>query len=66
MSVIKIPMLYAGSKGEKTLYSLFDSGANLSCIHPDLAEGIETPTSLGRIRQISTPARPGHKVTKFH
>jgi hypothetical protein len=61
MSVIKIPMLYAGSKGEKMLYSLFDSGANLSCIHPDFAGAIETPTSLGRTRQISTAAE-GHFI----
>ena len=56
MSVIKIPMLYAGSKGQKMFYSLFDSGANLSCIHPDFAGAIETPTYLGRTRQISTAA----------
>jgi hypothetical protein len=35
MSVIKVPFLYAGSKGEKHLYTLFDSGANLSCINPE-------------------------------
>lgn len=54
-------MLYAGSKGEKMLYSLFDSGANLSCIHPDFAGAIETPTYLGRTRQISTAAE-GHFI----
>lgn len=35
MSIIKHPLLYVGSKGEKHLYTLFDSGANLSCINPD-------------------------------
>ena len=59
MSVIKLPLLYVGSKGEKHLYTLFDSGANLSCIHPDLAEAIEKPVSLGSIRKLST-ASEGH------
>ena len=46
-------MLYVGSKGEKTLYVLFDSGANLSCIHPDFAT-IAHRENLGRTRLIST------------
>jgi hypothetical protein len=60
MSVIKIPMLFAGSKGEKTLYALFDSGANLSCINPDYAT-IANLESLGRTRSIST-ASEGHYI----
>ena len=51
MSIIKIPLLYAGSKGEKQLYTLFDSGANLSCINPEHLKGIESPTALSRIRK---------------
>ncbi len=54
MSVIKMPLLYVGSKGEKHLYTLFDSGANLSCIHPDFVKEIETPINLGRVRRIAT------------
>lgn len=54
MSVIKLPLLFAGSKGERNLYTLFDSGANLSCINPDYAEELETPTALARIRHIAT------------
>ena len=61
MSVIKFPILFVGSKGEKNLYTLFDSGANLSCINPDLVEGLETPTSLGRERSIATAAE-GHYI----
>jgi len=61
MSIIKHPLLYVGSKGEKTLYTLFDSGANLSCINPDLIRDIETPVSLGRIRRLST-ASEGHYI----
>ncbi len=61
MSVIKLPLLFAGSKGEKNLYTLFDSGANLSCINPDFVEGLEVPVSLGRTRLIST-ASEGHYI----
>lgn len=61
MSVIKLPLLFAGSKGEKNLYTLFDSGANLSCINPDTVDVLETPTNLGRIRNIGT-ASEGHYI----
>jgi len=54
MSVIKLPLYYVGSKGEKSLYTLFDSGANLSCINPEMVEGLEQPVSLGRVRRIAT------------
>jgi predicted aspartyl protease len=37
MGIIKQPLRFEGSKGESNLYSLFDSGATLSCIRPDLA-----------------------------
>jgi hypothetical protein len=60
MSVIRMPMLFAGSKGEKNLYSLFDSGANLSCIHPDFAS-IAHLENLARTRHIST-ATEGHYI----
>jgi hypothetical protein len=61
MSIINHPLLYVGSKGEKTLYTLFDSGANLSCIHPDLIKDLETPVHLGRIRKLAT-ASEGHYI----
>ena len=57
MSILRIPLLYAGSKGEKMLYTLFDSGANLSCIHPSQIEDIATPVALGRARQLSTASK---------
>jgi hypothetical protein len=56
MSIIKTPLLFAGSLGEKYLYALYDSSANLSCIHPDALENLETPVSLGRTRMIGTTA----------
>jgi len=61
MSIIKQPLLFAGSLGEKHLYTLYDSGANLSCIHPDYLKDLETPIQLGRIRQIGTAAI-GHYI----
>jgi hypothetical protein len=61
MSIIKNPLLYVGSQGEKYLYTLYDSGANLSCIHPDALESLELPVSLGRTRLIGT-ASEGHYI----
>ena len=61
MSVIKIPILYIGSNGETSLYTLFDSGANLSCISPDFLRNIEPPDKLGVKRQLYT-ASEGHFI----
>ena len=61
MSVIKIPLLFVGSKGEKNLYTLFDSGANLSCINKDNLINLELPISLGRMRKLAT-ASEGHFI----
>lgn len=61
MSILKLPLLYAGSKGEKHLYTLFDSGANLSCIHPDMVEGVTEIQPLGRMRKIAR-ASAGHFI----
>ncbi len=61
MAILKLPLLYAGSKGEKHLYTLFDSGANLSCINPDMIADLEIPISLGRIRKLSTSSE-GHYI----
>ena len=61
MSILKLPLLYVGSKGEKYLYTLFDCGANLSCVHPDLVKEITDPIHLGRTRKLST-ASEGHFI----
>jgi len=58
---IKHSLLYAGSKGEKHLDTLFDGGANLSCIHPECIKDLETPVHLGRIRKLAT-ASEGHFI----
>ena len=52
MTVIKLPILFVGSLGETRLYSLFDSGANLSCINPDFLDQLEIPVKLGRKRNV--------------
>ena len=65
MSIIKSPLLFAGSQGEKYLYALYDSGVNLSCIHPDALENLEVPVSLGRTRMIGTAAE-GHYIEVNH
>jgi len=61
MSVIRLPLFFIGTKGEKNLYTLFDSGANLSCINPNYVENLETPIHLGRVRRVST-ASEGHFI----
>ncbi len=61
MSVIKLPLLFVGSKGEKRLYALFDCGANLSCINKDQLVNLETPIGLGVVRKLAT-ASEGHFI----
>ncbi len=61
VSVLKFPLLYAGTKGEKRLYTLFDSGANLSCIDEKHLENLETAIGLGRKRKLAT-ASEGHFI----
>lgn len=61
MSVLKFPLLFVGSKGEKNLYTLFDSGANLSCVHPDYIQDIADQQHLGRVRKLAT-ASEGHFI----
>ena len=40
--------------GEKEVTALFDSGASVSCIRPDLAQELEQPIPLDPPLQIST------------
>lgn len=61
MSVLKLPLLYVGSKSEKNIYTLFDSGANLSCISPDVIEELTDKQPLGRVRKLAT-ASEGHFI----
>lgn len=61
MSILKHPLLYVGSNGEKQLYTLFDSGANLSCISPDFIEDLGGAQALGKPRIVAT-ASEGHFI----
>lgn len=54
MPILKFPLLYAGSKGEKNLNTLFDSGANLSCIAKEHLDKPEEPVHPGGIRKSAT------------
>jgi hypothetical protein len=61
MSIIKLPLNYEGSLGERTLYTLFDSGATFSCINADLVGEIEKPVKLRHPKEVATAAE-GHYV----
>ena len=65
MSVIRLPLSYVGTLGEARLYTLFDSGANLSCISPEALTGLEIPVPLGVKRRLAT-ASEAHFMTIEH
>ncbi len=56
MSIIKIPLHFEGSPGEKIGYSVFDSVASFSCIHPDFMDFLEVPVKMHRPLEIATAA----------
>ena len=49
--ILRIPLLFEGSKASKNLYALFDSGATYSCINGDKAEELEPFAGKGNIRK---------------
>lgn len=57
MSIIKLPLLFEGSKGEKTVYTLFDSGATFSCMSYDVASDLATLEKMRRPIEIATAAK---------
>jgi predicted aspartyl protease len=56
MSIIRLPLRFEGSKGEKVLYALFDSGANLSCINEEFAFEIANLEPFLHPRRLATAA----------
>ncbi|MBI2891796.1 MAG: retroviral-like aspartic protease [Nitrospirae bacterium] len=46
MSVIQKPITLAGSKAQRDVTALFDSGATYSCINPEIARGLGITDSL--------------------
>jgi predicted aspartyl protease len=65
MSIIKLPIRYEGSQGEKVLYTLFDSGATFSCINARDVKGIEKLTRLNKPKIVAT-ASEGHFMEIKH
>jgi hypothetical protein len=65
MSIIKLPLQYEGSQGEKTLYTLFDSGSTFSCINADYVKGMEKLVKLRHPKLFET-ASQGHFVEIKH
>jgi predicted aspartyl protease len=61
MGIIRIPLRFEGSLGEKMVYALFDSGATFSCLRPDIALQIEEAKPLRRPMEVAT-ASEGHFV----
>ena len=56
MSVLKFPLLFKGSNGERVLYALFDSGSHFSCINEEYAKDLGKPETLNNIHTVSTAA----------
>jgi hypothetical protein len=68
MSILKLPLRFEAPKIDKVIYTLFDSGANLSCIHPDQVEELAALVELPAPRLIATAGerhfiRVTHRVT---
>ena len=65
MGIIRVLLRFEGSKGERQVYALFDSGATFSCLHPDVAQDIEKPSLLRTPLEVAT-ASEGHfiKITE--
>ena len=61
MGLVRKRIKLIGSKGEKELEALFDTGATYSCIRPELAEQLEVVTPLKRPRILNT-AKEGETV----
>lgn len=62
MSIIRLPIRFEGSLGERNLYALFDTGASYSGIRPDLAEEIAHIEVLPKPMHFIT-ARAGNFLT---
>jgi hypothetical protein len=54
MSIIEKKIKLKGSKGEKEVLTLFDSGATYSCIRKELAEELELLTPLPEVVEFGT------------
>jgi predicted aspartyl protease len=54
--IIQRHLPYKGKLGTASLHTLFDSGATVSCIHPDKAKDISIPVELAKPIMVGTAA----------
>jgi hypothetical protein len=54
MGIIRLPLLFRGTKNDKYIYTLFDSGANYSFVRKDIAEQLEDLVVLNRPLKMAT------------
>jgi predicted aspartyl protease len=52
--ILRIPLLFEGSKQARSLYALCDRGATYSCINEDIAEEFEIFTPLHTPMKLAT------------
>lgn len=52
--IIRVPLRFEGSKGQKNLYASFDSGATYSCISDKSVEDLEIQTPLYTPMRLAT------------
>lgn len=63
--IIRIPMRFEGSKGDKVLYALFDSGATYSCISDEMVEQLENLTPLHTPMRMVTASASTYMEIKY-
>ena len=65
MSIIKLPLFYEGSKGEKTIITLFDSGATFSCMSEECAKELATLEKLRHPLNVATAAKNQYLTIEY-
>jgi hypothetical protein len=63
--ILKLPVPFEGSKDERYIYTLFDSGVTFSCINEDFAEELANPEPLRTPLRVDT-ASGGHFMEIKH
>ena len=63
--IIRIPMRFEGSKGEKVMYALFDSGATYSCINDEIVDELENLTALHKPMRMVTASASTFMEIKY-
>jgi hypothetical protein len=65
MPTLQFPVEFEGDLGEGRFETLFDSGANLSCINPEVAHQIASFNKLHRSKRLLT-ASENHYIEVNH